>query len=84
LRHQFFCSLLSSTIFSQFCILFPPTQFPSKNIEETIKIIYIGAEDQLVTDPDFLRQVLENLPDVDPNSDAVKEAMGEKKGDEKK
>lgn len=43
-----------------------------------------GAEDQLVTDPDFLRQVLENLPDVDPNSDAVKEAMGEKKGDEKK
>merc|ERR1719436_338399 len=36
---------------------------------------------QLVTDPDFLRQVLSNLPDVDPNSDAVKEAMGEKNKD---
>jgi len=32
---------------------------------------------QLVTDPDFLRQVLSNLPDVDPNSDALKEALGE-------
>lgn len=39
---------------------------------------------QLVTDPDFLRQVMENLPGVDPNSDEVKEAMGEKKKEEKK
>lgn len=43
-------------------------------------------DQQLVTDPEFLRQVLENLPGVDSNSDAVKEAMGEKKkdSDEKK
>lgn len=37
---------------------------------------------QLVTDPDFLRQVLSNLPDVDPDSNEVKEAMGEKKKDD--
>merc|ERR1712134_108406 len=39
---------------------------------------------QLVTDPEFLRQVISNLPDVDPDSDAVKEAMGEKKEEDKK
>jgi len=28
-----------------------------------------------VTDPAFLQSVLQNLPGVDPNSDAVKEAL---------
>ena len=37
----------------------------------------VSDSQQLVTDPDFLRQVLSNLPDVDPNSDALKEALGE-------
>ncbi|TRY76726.1 hypothetical protein TCAL_07431 [Tigriopus californicus] len=31
---------------------------------------------QEMNDPDFLKNVLENLPGVDPNSDAVKQAMG--------
>merc|ERR1712168_333104 len=34
---------------------------------------------QLVTDPEFLQTVLQNLPGVDPNSEAVKEALGESK-----
>merc|ERR1711962_112828 len=37
---------------------------------------------QLVTDPEFLQTVLQNLPGVDPNSDAVKEALGESKKNE--
>ena len=38
---------------------------------------------QLVTDPAFLHSVLQNLPGVDPNSDAVKAALADK-DDEKK
>ena len=50
-----------------------------------VEIIVEAADSQqLVTDPEFLRQVISNLPDVDPDSDAVKEAMGEKKEDDKK
>merc|ERR1712093_856272 len=41
-------------------------------------------DSQLVTDPAFLQSVLQNLPGVDPNSDAVKEALSEKKEDENK
>lgn len=37
---------------------------------------------QLVTDPEFLQTVLQNLPGVDPNSEAVKEALGESKKNE--
>merc|ERR1712096_512448 len=39
---------------------------------------------QLVTDPEFLQTVLQNLPGVDPNSDAVKEALGESKKEDAK
>merc|ERR1719197_502709 len=39
---------------------------------------------QLVTDPEFLQTVLQNLPGVDPNSDAVKEALGESKNEDSK
>jgi len=42
--------------------------------------------EELVTDPEFLRSIIETLPEVDPNSDAVKGALGEKKkeGDDDK
>lgn len=47
-----------------------------------------GTDDsQLVTDPAFLQSVLRNLPGVDPDSEAIQEALGkkdEKKEDEKK
>merc|ERR1711937_508019 len=39
-------------------------------------------DSQLVTDPAFLQSVLRNLPGVDPDSEAVQEALGKK--DEKK
>merc|ERR1712130_698093 len=35
--------------------------------------------EELVTDPEFLRSIIETLPEVDPNSEAVKGALGEKK-----
>jgi len=44
-------------------------------------------DSQLVTDPAFLQSVLRNLPGVDPESEAVQEALGkksEKKEDDKK
>lgn len=51
--------------------------------EEPMATEEAADSQQLVTDPEFLRQVISNLPDVDPDSDAVKEAMGEKKDDKK-
>merc|ERR1712134_192980 len=52
--------------------------------EEPMATEEAADSQQLVTDPEFLRQVISNLPDVDPDSDAVKEAMGEKKEEDKK
>merc|ERR1711892_414668 len=45
-----------------------------------------NTDSQLVTDPAFLQSVLRNLPGVDPDSEAVQEALGKKdeKKDEKK
>ena len=46
-----------------------------------------ATDSQLVTDPAFLQSVLRNLPGVDPDSEAVQEALGkkdEKKEEEKK
>ena len=46
-----------------------------------------ATDSQLVTDPAFLQSVLRNLPGVDPDSEAVQEALGkkdEKKDEEKK
>ena len=46
-----------------------------------------ATDSQLVTDPAFLQSVLRNLLGVDPDSEAVQEALGkkdEKKGEEKK
>lgn len=47
---------------------------------------YSENAEELVTDPEFLRSIIETLPEVDPNSDAVKGALGEKKkeGDDDK
>merc|ERR1711902_252902 len=43
---------------------------------------------EVMNDPEFLQSVLQNLPGVDPDSEAVRAAMGamkeEKKKDEKK
>ena len=44
-------------------------------------ILFLDSS-QLVTDPEFLQTVLQNLPGVDPNSEAVKEALGESKKNE--
>lgn len=44
--------------------------------------------DEVITDPDFLQSVLENLPGVDPQSDTIRDAVGslnkDKKGDKDK
>lgn len=41
--------------------------------------------DEVITDPAFLQSVLENLPGVDPQSEAIRDAVGslnkEKKND---
>merc|ERR1712176_31885 len=37
-----------------------------------------ATDSQLVTDPAFLQSVLRNLPGVDPDSEAVQEALGKK------
>lgn len=32
--------------------------------------------DELISDPSFLQNVLENLPGVDPQSEAIRDAVG--------
>ena len=57
-----------------------------KQFFSTDSQIFIENAEELVTDPEFLRSIIETLPEVDPNSDAVKGALGEKKkeGDDDK
>lgn len=40
--------------------------------------------DDVISDPEFLQSVLENLPGVDPQSDAIREAVGSLNKDKKK
>lgn len=35
------------------------------------------SDEDVITDPDFLQSVLETLPGVDPQSEAVQQAMSE-------
>lgn len=39
--------------------------------------------DEVISDPDFLQSVLENLPGVDPQSDAIRDAVGSLNKDKK-
>ena len=58
-------------------------------VEEAVQPIVIQEDEDLTQDRDFLQQVLENLPGVDPNSEAIQSAMSSltkdssKKGDGK-
>lgn len=39
--------------------------------------------DEVISDPEFLQSVLENLPGVDPQSEAVRDAVGSLSKDKK-
>lgn len=39
--------------------------------------------DELISDPSFLQNVLENLPGVDPQSEAIRDAVGSLNKDNK-
>lgn len=41
------------------------------------------VDDEVITDPDFLQSVLESLPGVDPQSEAVRDAVGSLKDNKK-
>lgn len=61
----------------------PATQAKRPKQEETPMEV-----DEVITDPDFLQSVLENLPGVDPQSETIRDAVGslnkDKKGDKDK
>lgn len=38
---------------------------------------YEESDDEVITDPDFLHNVLQTLPGVDPQSEAVQQAMNQ-------
>lgn len=47
----------------------------------TLKVFSIAPEQEeddydVMQDPEFLQSVLENLPGVDPNNEAIRNAMG--------
>lgn len=39
--------------------------------------------DEVITDPEFLQSVLENLPGVDPQSETIRDAVGSLSKDKK-
>lgn len=39
--------------------------------------------DEVISDPDFLQSVLENLPGVDPQSETIRDAVGSLNKDKK-
>lgn len=40
--------------------------------------------DEVISDPEFLQSVLENLPGVDPQSDTIRDAVGSLNKDKEK
>lgn len=40
--------------------------------------------DEVISDPEFLQSVLENLPGVDPQSETIRDAVGSLNKDSKK
>ncbi len=56
----------------------------TKNIKKEETAMEVDEDYNVVlTDPAFLQSVLENLPGVDPQSDAVRDAVGSLKKDKK-
>lgn len=62
-----------------------PTTTKSKEIKKEESSMEVDEDYNVVfTDPAFLQSVLENLPGVDPQSDAVRDAVGSLKKEKKK
>lgn len=75
--------------------LLMPTMLKRDLVLPTLKVFSVVTEQEeddydVMQDPEFLQSVLENLPGVDPNNEAIRNAMGSlaksdgKKDEEKK
>lgn len=53
-----------------------PTQAAKKPRKEETPMEVDEEDNEVITDPEFLQSVLENLPGVDPQSDAIRDAVG--------
>lgn len=66
----------------------PMTQQAKKARKEETPMDVDEDYNEVITDPEFLQSVLENLPGVDPQSDAIRDVVGslnkDKKGDKDK
>lgn len=64
----------------------PNSQAAKKARKEETPMEVDEEENEVITDPEFLQSVLENLPGVDPQSDAIRDAVGSlnKKSDKDK
>lgn len=64
----------------------PVTQAAKKARKDETPMEVDEDDSEVITDPEFLQSVLENLPGVDPQSDAIRDAVGslnKKSGDNK-
>lgn len=63
------------------CVSFTePTTQPSKRPKQEEQPMEV---DEVISDPEFLQSVLENLPGVDPQSDTIRDAVGSLNKDKK-
>lgn len=61
----------------------PITQQAKKPRKEETPMEVDEDYNEVITDPEFLQSVLENLPGVDPQSDAIRDAVGSLNKDKK-
>jgi len=61
----------------------PATQQAKKARKEETPMEVDEDYNEVITDPEFLQSVLENLPGVDPHSDAIRDAVGSLNKDKK-
>lgn len=69
---------LQNITFSAFLILVAESNFHIAAVYNICCILTEQEEDDydVMQDPEFLQSVLENLPGVDPNNEAIRNAMG--------
>lgn len=66
-----------------FCIIYLEEPTTTKKKEEPMEVEADEDYSEVMNDPAFLQSVLENLPGVDPQSEAIRQAVGSLK-DKKK
>lgn len=65
------------------CVFHPAEEVPTQQAKRPKQEEQPMEVDEVISDPEFLQSVLENLPGVDPQSETIRDAVGSLNKDKK-